>query len=137
MQFVKPIPQKCTGCRLCEIACVNYHQDNLLDFQPAIKVFRHENGLSFMPLVCSQCAEEFCVNVCPTNSLLRISGSGIVMWTKETCIFCKQCVMACEYESIHFSLKDNKIIKCDTCLGEFRCVRICPNNALEIGEMVL
>lgn len=137
MQFVKPIPEKCTGCRLCEIACVNYHRENLFDFQPAIRVFRDESGLSFMPFVCSQCPEEFCVGVCPTNSLKRDEKSGVVKWKKDTCIFCKQCVMACEYESIHFSPDGKEIIKCDTCDGEFSCVKTCPYDALKIAEMVI
>ncbi len=137
MQFVKPIPEKCTGCRLCEIACVNYHRENLFDFQPAIRVFRDESGLSFMPFVCSQCPEEFCVSICPTNSLKRDEKSGVVKWNKDTCIFCKQCVMACEYESIHFSPDGKEIIKCDTCDGEFSCVKTCPYDALKIAEMVI
>ena len=134
MKIVKPIIERCTGCRLCEMACVNYHREDLFDFQPAIRVHRDETGLFFSPNVCSQCSDEFCINVCPTNSLKR-DNDGIVRWNKETCIFCKQCVMACEYESIHFSKEKKEIIKCDTCDGLFSCVKTCPYDALKIVEI--
>ncbi len=136
VKVVSTIPGKCTGCRLCELACVNFHRDNLFDFQPAIRVYRDESGLSFYPFVCRQCEEEFCVSVCPTNSLAR-GSDGVVRWNENTCIFCKQCVMACEYESIHFSPNKKEIIKCDTCNGEFSCVNTCPYGALEIKEIAI
>lgn len=118
------------------MACVNHHRESLFDFLPAINVYRDETGLFFSPNVCSQCISEFCIDVCPTGSLQR-DEDGIVRWNKKTCIYCKQCVMACEYESIHFSDKEKEIVKCDTCDGEFSCVKICPYGALKIEEIKL
>ena len=53
--------------------------------------------ISFVPTVCMQCRDAYCVQVCPTGALSRERESGVVSYDQDKCIGCRYCIMACPY----------------------------------------
>ena len=128
-------PEKCTGCRICELTC-SFSKFN--DFNPkdaSIRILSvEEEGLQ-VPMTCIQCDEPDCVEVCPVEALVKDQETGVVNYNQELCIECSACVEACPYGSITYSVRLSRIIKCDQCSGEPQCVKSCPSGALEFKEL--
>jgi Fe-S-cluster-containing hydrogenase component 2 len=53
------------------------------------------------------------------------------------CIKCKECITACPYKGIFFDGMDDKVIKCDLCGGDPKCVIFCETRAIEFLEKIL
>jgi len=53
-----------------------------------------------LPLVCMQCANPSCKDVCPTGATQQ-DENGIVTVDPKLCMGCKYCVMACPYGARH------------------------------------
>lgn len=128
-------PEKCTGCRTCELVCSFYKIDTFNPKDAAISVlFYDEAGLQ-VPMVCMQCDEPHCMTVCTVNAITKDSKTGTVNVDSEKCIGCKMCVSACPFGNMTYSSRLKKVIKCDLCDGYPQCVRLCPSGALEYKEL--
>ncbi len=131
---------KCTGCRACEYACSFVHTGAFNRWDSRITVSHFLEDFIFIPSVCTQCEEAYCVKVCPTQALSRNRETGVVEFDPNKCIVCKQCVIACPWGSIKLNHTGREIIKCDLCGGDPECVKVCQAKALEyveIEDMVL
>lgn len=127
-------PEKCTGCRLCELTCTFNKFDDFNPEDASIRIlYLDEQGLQ-VPMTCIQCDEPDCVDACPVEALTKDEETGVVKLNQDLCIECEACVEACPYGSITYSTRHNRIIKCDQCDGEPQCVKICPGGALEFKE---
>lgn len=154
--FVIADPNKCIGCRTCEIACVVAHSEknifteksNDIEFYPCLSVVKTSEVSA--PIQCRQCEDAPCANVCPKGSI--INKDGVVYIDKKTCIGCKTCLMACPFGVIRLvpEYKDEEKIvdscklhfkkrmvanKCDLCIGREKgpaCAEVCPTNAFKI-----
>lgn len=143
--FVIADPNKCIGCRTCEIACVVAHSDkdiftaesSEIAFYPRLSVVKTAEVSA--PIQCRQCEDAPCANACPNGAI--INKEGTIQIDAKACIGCKTCVMACplgaielveEYEDGNKVTQQNlkcvdsnklyfkeRIIanKCDFCIG--------------------
>jgi electron transport protein HydN len=150
-RFIIADPKKCIGCRTCEIACVMAHcasQDisalNPATFAPRLHVIKGVNVST--AVLCRQCEDAPCANVCPNGAISRQNGMVLVM--QENCIGCKTCVVACPYGAMEvitrpvvrqngatLSAASDKAEahKCDMCIDRANgpaCMETCPTNAL-------
>ncbi len=133
-------PDRCIGCRSCEIACAFAHATAL--GQPGLPRIR---AYSMTPefhvtVVCLQCENAACVQVCPTTALVRSDETGAIEVLTDRCIGCGMCLVACPFGNIHQEdaprVKDGThphgtIVKCDLCEGDPACAKFCPTAALE------
>jgi electron transport protein HydN len=102
--FVVADPNKCIGCRTCEIACVVAHSEkniftsesSEIEFYPRLSVVKTAQVSA--PIQCRQCEDAPCANVCPNGSI--VNKDGVVYIDKSTCIGCKTCLMACPLGAI-------------------------------------
>lgn len=143
--FVVADPQKCIGCRTCEIACVVAHsQENIftkdsneIEFNPKLSVVKTASVSA--PIQCRHCEDAPCANACPNGAI--VNKDGVIFVDKKDCIGCKTCLMACPFGAIELvedyedgkkvlqenlkTIDSNKLCfkekmtanKCDLCIG--------------------
>lgn len=126
-------PEKCTGCRTCELACSFQHTR---EFRPAasrVSVLTWESAGVSVPMMCLQCDDAACVKVCPVGAISRAENGAMVI-NESRCIKCKMCVIACPFGNTAYDGLSGKIIKCDLCQGDPACVKFCPSGAITYKE---
>ncbi len=125
-------PSRCTGCRSCEIACAFSHPDRIgKPGKSTIRAYLYKLPDKGTPVVCLQCESAACVEVCPTDALVRNEATGAVDVDFDRCIRCRSCVYACPFGNISFDDAGNRVLKCDLCNGEPRCAQFCPTQSLQ------
>ena len=155
MKTVFVQPEKCIGCRHCEIACAVEHSPgkNLLGMleeiprsRPRIHVETGPDFLTF-PNRCRHCDPAPCMQVCPTDALYRDEATGSVLINYGKCIKCEVCSMACPFGIIEFhnvfqvQFSHGVNAKCDNCIDRQEaeqipaCVEACKTDALLYGEI--
>ena len=135
MQALQIHPEKCTGCKQCELAC-SYVQIGA--FQPArsvIKVHVFDEQASFAPYTCFQCDEAWCMQACPVAAIDIDPATGAKAVIDDVCVGCKLCVIACPFGTIFFDKADDRVAKCDLCAGDPACAHACPTAAIEVAEV--
>ena len=126
------IPERCSGCRICEITCAVHRQNVNNPKKASIRVTTvYPHPVVRMPVVCSQCHDAKCMAACPVGALYR--QDGVVHLNDEECIGCKACVRACPFGAMYIHSDLKVPLKCDLCAdnGEPQCVKMCPTGALE------
>ncbi len=150
-------PERCIGCKQCEVACAVAHSQTknlfLAVFEsPTSKPRIHaEAGLalnSAFPNKCRHCNPAPCQMACPTAAINRPPDyPEVVYLNPQKCIACGMCAIVCPFDVISFYASSAApgrplvAIKCDHCLERQRlgttpaCVESCKVGALEWGEI--
>ncbi|HHT4028359.1 TPA: 4Fe-4S dicluster domain-containing protein [Enterobacter hormaechei] len=136
-RFILTAPEKCIGCRTCEVACMMSHQSSATPeaFTSRIRVVK---GGTFTTAVgCHQCEDAPCANVCPTGAIHRAAGAWLV--EQARCIGCKSCMVACPFGAMQVRVVGDRVqaLKCDLCMlreGGPACVEACPTHELRCIE---
>ena len=126
-------PEKCIGCRTCELMCSFGHFTQFNPRMANITVLEYEEVTLAVPVVCQQCEEASCMKVCPVKAISR-DENGVVSINYNKCIVCKMCRNACPLGNMSYSTKLRKVFKCDLCGGDPKCVRYCPGKALTFED---
>jgi molybdopterin-containing oxidoreductase family iron-sulfur binding subunit len=159
--------KRCIGCQACTIAC---KQEN--GTGPGVfwrKVHVGEVGdypntrLDFLPLLCNQCDNPACADVCPVGATQK-QTNGIVTVDANKCIGCRYCQVACPYNARTFVTTNTDeyypgkgltpyekvayarhqpgtVEKCNFCADRLAqgkqpaCVKTCPAKALTFGDL--
>jgi Fe-S-cluster-containing hydrogenase component 2 len=137
------IAERCTGCRLCELACVEDrygpvaggdkdHPIVLERRRLKIVAVDEEASIPFEIQVCDHCGEHPCVAVCPHYALLA-HPTGRVELLEDRCTGCGKCIAVCDRSAIRRVNALDIAAKCDTCVGRDggpACIEVCPETAL-------
>ena len=125
------IPERCSGCRICELVCAMEHFGVNNPKKSAVRVLvTYPHPVVRMPIVCSQCKSPVCADACPVDALRR--ADGVVHLDTDTCVSCMKCVEACPFGAMYAHEDIENPIKCDLCGGEPKCVEVCPKGALRL-----
>jgi len=124
----------CTGCRLCESICSLVHTETCNPERSRIRILKLERKGVDIQTFCQQCEDAACIAACPVSAIDRNKSTGTVEIDYELCITCKECIIACPFKGIYFDSLDDKIIKCDLCNGDPKCVMFCGTKAIEFLE---
>ncbi len=130
MKYLFVYPERCTGCRLCALACSLSKFGECNPRKAAISVVRDEfEGFEF-PVVCFQCQDAPCVAACPQNAISR--EEGVLKRNEDRCIGCRLCAVVCPFSAITSHGKE--LVQCDLCGGDPQCVKYCSTKAIEYAE---
>lgn len=159
MKTVFVRPERCIGCRQCEIACAVEHSlsrdlAGAVTEQPAPQArVRVEAGSApgtAFPNRCRHCDPAPCVMVCPTGAMSRDPAEGLVLADSTRCIACAMCAIVCPFAAVTFhpttARQDDPAhalvaTKCDGCIDRVRdgripaCAEVCMVGALVFGDV--
>ncbi len=124
---------KCTGCRICELACSAKHEGSFRPSYARLKIIKYDDLGLDIPNVCGPCEEAPCVDVCPVYAMRRDPITKMTFLDHDKCILCKTCVGACVNGVILLDTEKMRIIKCDHCGGDPECAKVCPTGAIKYG----
>ena len=123
-------PDKCTGCLQCEMACSFEHEGVFNPARSRIKVFIFDHEGRYVPYTCTQCAEAWCLNACPTDAIKVNKVTGAKEVDDGLCVGCKVCTVSCPFGTINYNQLSGKVMKCDLCGGDPACATACPTQAI-------
>lgn len=123
-------PEKCTGCRMCEMVCSVKHEGCSNPARARIGVIKWEKNGFYLPMVCQQCEKAPCSAVCPVKAVKRDEELGRMVVDYDLCIGCKLCVTVCPFGGMSYDAVGRRVIKCDFCEGDPLCVSFCDPGAL-------
>ena len=132
--WILRIYERCSGCRLCEIACSIRHEGRIWPEASRIRVFEFAPAID-VPHLCSQCGDYPCVKACPTQALLIDKETGAVLVDEGKCVLCGECIKACPGRVPRIVAGKDSVVICDLCGGEPECVKVCEQagfNALKL-----
>jgi len=129
--FLTVNSDKCTGCRLCEQVCSVMHEGVSNAAKSSIQIVKWEDEGLYIPMICKQCEDAPCKNVCPVRAISRDKDYGFLKVDPEVCIGCRSCVNVCPFGAMNYNSDAHKVFKCDLCGGEPQCVRFCEEKAVD------
>jgi Fe-S-cluster-containing hydrogenase component 2 len=125
-------PEKCTGCRFCEMICSLSHEGVVNGKKARLRVVK--DGIkNDIPVVCTQCVacgDDCCAEACPEDAIFMVDD--ILEVDENLCTGCGTCEKTCRYGVIR--VVDDLARKCDLCKGDPMCVKFCPLGALKFEE---
>jgi Fe-S-cluster-containing hydrogenase component 2 len=121
---------RCTGCRICQLACSMAMTGGYNPRRSRLAIHPKTEHLYHLPVVCSQCDNAYCMQVCPVGAITQ-TLDGIVSIDTETCVGCGLCGKYCPVDMVHLDPDTQKAVKCELCQGQPACVAACPYGALE------
>lgn len=153
-RFVMADPSTCIGCKTCMAACLM--RSGVFDDVAVPRLVLVTTRTVSAPIGCHHCADAPCVNACPTGCLY--AEDGYVGVRRDTCIGCRNCILACPYGAIDIVTRKvtheleprpgdggakakrrrrstSTVVKCDLCLDRAdgpACVKACPTKALRL-----
>ena len=125
-------PERCTGCRFCEIACTFYHFRKVELEKAHLHVQFNEESGEFEAIYCQHCDEPVCVASCPSEAILKDEETGWVKINPARCIGCKTCTYACPLSAPWFNADRRVAMKCDFCDGNPQCAMVCSPQAIYV-----
>jgi len=132
-------PDRCMGCRSCEIACSVHHSGSksliraIRDTpQPRKRLYVEWIEGQKIPLLCHHCDEAPCVAVCRTGATIKDPVTGIVTKDRNKCVGCWVCATVCTFGVVGREKEERIALKCDRCQDAEvpACVAACPTGTL-------
>jgi len=127
-------PEKCTGCRTCEMVCSFVHTGEFNPLRSRVTVFNFDKVGMAAPIVCQQCSISACMEVCPVGAISRDDNTGAMMVAHEKCLKCKMCSMACPFGATTYDPVSDIMMKCDLCGGDPQCADYCSSGAISYQD---
>jgi Fe-S-cluster-containing hydrogenase component 2 len=133
VKVLVPVPEKCSGCGLCVMACNVAHGTGLSPARANLRLEKRCLDLDLV-VVCThgEGCELECIEACPADAI-HVDARGAILIEYQKCISCGSCGRACPFRVI-WSDEGDKAFKCDLCAGDPACVRFCMLDAIEYRE---
>lgn len=124
---------KCTGCRLCELACSLLNAGETDPGRSRIRIVKieEESEALSIPVICMKCIEPACKAVCPMGAISDNPSTGARVIDKDKCIGCSACVYACPFGAITVDRSEGHSFTCNHCDGDPTCAKFCPTGAVQ------
>lgn len=105
--FVAADPAKCTGCKVCEVACAVAHAAagpvtaGTMTEPVVARLYLVKTAGVTMPIQCRHCEDAPCANVCPSAAITQVNNTIII--DQKACVGCKTCLLACPFGAIELA----------------------------------
>ena len=129
--FIKTNFDLCTGCSLCQLACSGKILGGYNPYRSALRIRNERENLYHFRVVCNQCDNAYCMNVCPAQAISADAATGVKLVDHDKCVGCGICARYCPIGVIAVDPELKKSVKCDMCGGDPLCVKTCPTGALQ------
>ena len=135
-QIISVDPKRCTGCRICELACSLHNTGQCDPTRARIHASRRvEDDLYWhVPLVCQRCTRAVCVEACEAGALTQDETTGTIILDETKCTACGACAERCLFAAIGSEPLSGRPLICAFCDGEPRCASLCPSGALTVAD---
>jgi formate dehydrogenase iron-sulfur subunit len=156
----------CIGCKACEVACKEWNQlpaenggvrelsgdsyDNTrrldgihwrhVKFVEQFGEDRSAGRWLMMSDVCKHCVQAGCLEVCPTNAIIRTEFDTVVIQS-DVCNGCRDCIGACPFGVIDINPASGTAQKCTLCYDRLQagmepaCSKACPTDSIQFGSI--
>jgi formate dehydrogenase iron-sulfur subunit len=156
----------CIDCKACEVACKEWNQlpaenggvrelsgesyDNTrrldgihwrhVKFLEQFSEDRSAGRWLMMSDVCKHCAQAGCLEVCPTNAIIRTEFDTVVIQS-DVCNGCRDCIGACPFGVIDINPASGTAQKCTLCYDRLQagmepaCSKACPTDSIQFGPI--
>jgi formate dehydrogenase iron-sulfur subunit len=90
--------------------------------------------------VCKHCVQAGCLEVCPTNAIIRTEFDTVVIQS-NTCNGCRLCIAACPFGVIDINPVSQTAQKCTLCYDRLQhglepaCSKACPTASIQFGTI--
>lgn len=125
-------PEKCTGCKICELVCSGVKEGVFNPLLSRIRTVRLGTIVN-TSLACRYCDAPVCVRACPWKALTQEEDTGLIIVDEEKCTGCGWCIEVCEFGAIALPGDRKHVIICELCEGEPKCIEFCPQEALTLS----
>jgi carbon-monoxide dehydrogenase iron sulfur subunit len=124
---------KCTGCRICELACSLLNTGAADPGKSRVRIVKIEEEANCIPIpvICMKCVDPACKAVCPMGAISDSPLTGARVIDDNKCIGCSACVYACPFGAIAVDRSLGHSYTCNHCEGDPTCVKFCPTGAME------
>ncbi len=137
--------ERCIGCHACTNICKAENQVPLGAYRDWVEEHElgsgtHEARPYFLPKLCNQCDDPWCLRACPTGAIYR-RADGIIDLDSSICLACQACMHACPYAQTFYNPARNTADKCNFCSHRIdaglrpACVDICPSQCRIFGDL--
>jgi carbon-monoxide dehydrogenase iron sulfur subunit len=130
---ISVLAEKCTGCRICELACSHAKLESFAPKNACIKVVTLDYWGFSNPVFCVQCKQPNCVKAC-TAQALHQTESGTILLDETKCTGCGLCMEDCPIGAVNWDEERKLPMICDLCGGKPACVEWCPMTALTLAH---
>ncbi|HJV46190.1 MAG TPA: 4Fe-4S dicluster domain-containing protein [Bacillota bacterium] len=154
----------CTGCKGCQVACKEWNNLPMADHigftgnsydnteKLSAQNWRHVKFIEqfsddrsmqrwlFMSDSCKHCQHAGCMQVCPTNAIIRTEFDTVYV-DQDVCIGCRYCVAGCPFGVISMDEVSGTAKKCTLCYDRLQegmqpaCAQTCPTGAIQFGNV--
>ena len=116
-------PEKCSGCRLCEMACSLRHLGVINVEKSAISIEKDDLESSLnTPILCRQCKKMKCLE---GEEVAEAPERKTFVWIKER-------AERCPFHAL--PVFDEKAYHCDLCRGAPQCIDVCTTKAIYLSR---
>jgi formate dehydrogenase iron-sulfur subunit len=101
---------------------------------------RKDGRWLLMSDVCKHCVHAACLEVCPTNAIVRTEFDTVVIQS-DACNGCRDCISACPFGVIEINPASGTAQKCTLCYDRLQvgmepaCSKACPTDSIQFGTI--
>ena len=109
-------PEKCTGCRNCELVCSVMHNGVSNPSLARIQIVKWEDIGVYIPMSCQHCEDAPCMAVCPKDAIYKDPELESIRINHDLCIGCETCTEFCQFDAIRM-VEGQANIDFEKCMG--------------------